>query len=201
MNFFSFSENGAMRKVSKIDFNVNKVFLIDNFKILYLWYGEKASKKKKELSLQKVKTLNIRRKKSKLQVINQNQEHGSFLAIMDILKKGIKPSTSREKRPELKIKYEDTLDLLEAGIDPDFEAEITIRAHELSKEEQNYEVLCHNLAKLQLLFIKGEGNVLDKEVEEKAKEIYKSSSTYDELYWLIAEMSKFLEEKKLDENT
>ncbi len=47
MNFFSFSENGAMRKVSKIDFNENKVFLVDNFKILYLWYGEKASKKKK----------------------------------------------------------------------------------------------------------------------------------------------------------
>ena len=195
MNFFSFSENGAMRKVRKIDFNENKVFLVDNFKTLYLWYGEKASKKKKELSLQKVETLKLRRKKSKLQVINQNQEYGSFLAIMDILKKGM-PSTSIEKRPELKIKYEDTLDLLEAGIDPDFEAKITIEAHKISEEKQSYDDLCYKLAELQLLFLKGEGKVLKHEIKEKAEEIYKSSSTLDELCWLIAEMSKFLEEKK-----
>lgn len=192
MNFFSFSENGAMRKVQKIDFNENKVFLVDNFKILYLWYGEKASKKKKELSLQKIETLKIRRKKSKLQVINQNQEYGSFLAIMDILKKGM-PSTSIEKRPELKIKYEDTIDLLEAGIDTDFEAKITIGAHNLSQEKQSYEDLCHKLAELQLLILKGEGNIKGKDVKEKAKEIYSSSSTYDELCWLIVELSKLLE--------
>jgi len=181
-----------MRKVRKIDFNENKVFFVDNFKTLYLWYGEKASKKKKELSLQKVETLKIRRKKSKLQVINQNQEYGSFLAIMDILKKGM-PLTSIEKRPELKIKYEDTIDLLEAGIDTDFEAKITIGAHNLSLEKQSYEDLCHKLAELQLLILKGEGNINGKDVKEKAKEIYNSSSTYDELCWLIVELSKLLE--------
>lgn len=197
MNFFSFSENGAMRKVNKIDFLPHKVFLVDNFKTLYLWYGKKASKRKKELSLQKVKTLKIRRKKSKLQVINQNQEYGSFLAIMDILKKGIMPSTSIEKRPELKIKYEDTIDLLEAGIDPDFEAKITIEAHKISEEKQSYEDLCYKLAELQLVFLKGEVKVLKQEIKEKAEEIYKSSSTHDELCWLIAEISKILEEKKI----
>lgn len=192
MNFYSFTEHGVMRKVRKIDFNENKVFFVDNFKTLYLWYGEKASKKKKELSLQKVETLKIRRKKSKLQVINQNQEYGSFLAIMDILKKGM-PLTSIEKRPELKIKYEDTIDLLEAGIDTDFEAKITIGAHNLSLEKQSYEDLCHKLAELQLLILKGEGNINGKDVKEKAKEIYNSSSTYDELCWLIVELSKLLE--------
>ena len=194
MNFFSFSENGAMRKVNKIDFNETKVFLIDNFKTLYLWYGEKASTKKKDLSLKKVEKLKETRKKStKIQVINQNHEHGSFLVIKDILKKGITSSTVIEKRPELKIKFEETIDLLEAGINPDFEAEITIDAHIISQEKWSYEDLCHKLAELQLLFLKGDIKISKKEIEEKAEEIYNSSSTYDELCWLIAQTEKLLE--------
>ena len=193
MNLFSFSENGAMRKVKKIDFNESKVFLIDNFKTLYLWYGEKASKEKKDLSLKRVEKLKETRKKStKIQVLNQNREHGSFLVIRDILKKGITSSTPIEKRPELKIKYEETIDLLEAGIDPDFEAEITIAAHNLSQKKLSYEDLCHKLAQVQLLLLKGESNIVKKEIEEKAKEIYTSSSTYEELCWLIVSLEKIL---------
>ena len=193
MNLFSFSENGAIRKVKKIDFNESKVFLIDNFKTLYLWYGEKASKKKKDLSLKRVEELKETRKKStKIQVLNQNREHGSFLVIRDILKKGITSSTPIEKRPELKIKYEETIDLLEAGIDPDFEAEITIAAHNLSQKKLSYEELCHKLAQVQLLLLKGESNIVKKEIEEKAKEIYTSSSTYEELCWLIVSLEKIL---------
>lgn len=194
MNLFSFGENGAMRKVSKIDFNEKKVFLIDNFKTLYLWYGEKASTKKKDLSLRKVEKLKETRKEStSLQILNQNHEHGSFLAIKDILKKGLTSATNIEKRHELKIKFEDTIDLLEAGIDPDFEAEITIAAHNLSQEKWSYEDLCHKLAELQLIFLKGESKLIKKDIEKKAKEIYSSSSTYDELCWLIAQMRKLLE--------
>ncbi len=193
MNLFSFSENGAMRKVKKINFNESKVFLIDNFKTLYLWYGEKASKEKKDLSLKRVEKLKETRKKStKIQVLNQNREHGSFLVIRDILKKGITSSTPIEKRPELKIKYEETIDLLEAGIDPDFEAEITIAAHNLSQKKLSYEDLCHKLAQVQLLLLKGESNIVKKEIEEKAKEIYTSSSTYEELCWLIVSLEKIL---------
>ena len=194
MNLFSFSENGAMRKVKKIDFNETKVFLIDNFKTLYLWYGEKASKKKRDLSLKRVENLKETRKKStNIQILNQNHEHGSFLVIRDMLKKGITSSTTIEKRPELKIKFEETIDLLEAGIDPDFEAEITIAAHNLSQEKRSYEDLCKKLAEVQLFFLKGESKISNNEIEEKAKEIYKSSSTYDELCWLIAQTENLIE--------
>ena len=51
MRLFSVSENGALRKVNKIDFNENKVYLVDDFKTLYLWNGSKASKKKKRFRL------------------------------------------------------------------------------------------------------------------------------------------------------
>ena len=61
MQLFSVSENGALRKASKVDYAENKVFLIDDIKTIYLWIGLKASKKKKELSLKKANLLNSKR--------------------------------------------------------------------------------------------------------------------------------------------
>ncbi len=191
MLFYSIAENGYLRKVNKIDFNGNKAFLVDDVKKIYVWLGEKTSKKKKELSIKRAEFLKSKRKKStKVEIINQNQEFGSFLAIMDILRKGIIPTASIKRRPELKIKFEDTMELLEAGLDPDFEAEITITAHKLSQEKKSYEDLCHRLAELQMVILKGEGKASKKEIEEKAEEIYMSSSTADELCWLISEIDK-----------
>ncbi len=191
MQFYSVSENGALRKINKVDFNENKVFLIYDYKTIFLWFGSKNSKKKKELSIKRAETLKSKRKKStKIEILNQNQEHGPFLVIMDILKKGLKTDDSNERRPELKIKYQDTKDLLEAGLEPDFEAEITMKAHKLSQENKSYEKLCYRLAELQMILLKGEGNISKKETEEKAEDIYKSSSTSDELCWLIAMMDK-----------
>ena len=194
MLIYSVTENGALRKTSKVDFDKNKVFLIDDFKTLYIWQGLNASTRKKNLSLKRAEKLkNERDKPVKIQVINQNQEYGSFLAIRDILKKGLKTTDSIEKRPELKIKYNQTQELIDAGIDPDFEAEITIKAHELAQKNHSYEDLARTLAILQMSFIKGKAS--ENEIQVKTEEIIKSSSTYEELCWLIAEMSKLLVKK------
>ncbi|MFX1308082.1 MAG: hypothetical protein ACFE9M_04935 [Promethearchaeota archaeon] len=194
MLLYSVTENGALRRVSKVDFNENKIFLIDDFKTLYLWFGSKASKKKKDLSIKRTEKLkNQKEKLTEIKIIPQNQEYGSFLAIMDILKKGFKTDESIERRPELEIAIDDTLELIEAGLDPDFEAEITLAAHKLSQEQSSYEDLCRKLAKLQLDFLKGKGKASEKEINKKYEEIFKSSSTYEELCWLIAELSKLWE--------
>ena len=197
MLLYNITENGALRRVAKIEFNENKVYLIDDFRNLYLWFGVNASKKKKDLSVKRAEKLkNEREKNVEIQIMDQNQEYGSLLAIMDLLKKGLKPNTSIDKRPELEIDIEDTMELIDAGIDPDFEAEITINAHNLAQQKNTYEDLCRKLAELQLNFIKGNKEVLENEIKKKAQEIYKSSSTYDELCWLIAELSKLLEKEK-----
>lgn len=194
MQLYLVTESGSLRKISKVDFNENKVFLIDSFNVLYLWFGLKASKKKKDLSIERTEKLKDQRKKStEIKILNQNQEHGSFLAIMDILKKGLKTVDSMEKRPELKIRFNETQELIEAGIDPDFEAEITIASHNLSQENHSYEDLCRKLAELQMSFLKGKEKVSEDELKKKTEDIYKSSSTYDELCWLIVELSKLLE--------
>ena len=194
MQLYLVTESGSLRKINKVDFNENKVFLIDDIKTLYLWFGVKASKKKKDLSIKRTEKLKDQRKKStEIQILNQNQEYGSFLAIIDILKKGLKTVDSIEKRPELKIRFNETQELIEAGIDPDFEAEITLAAHNLSQDNHSYEDLCRKLADLQMSFLKGKGKVSENELKKKTEEIYKSSSTYDELCWLIVELSKLLE--------
>jgi len=196
MLLFSVTENGALRKIKNMDFNDNKVFLIDDFKTIYLWFGSKASKKKKDLSVKRVEKLkNAREKSTEIKFLNQNQEYGSFLAIMEILKKGLKTDSTIERRPELQIEFEDTLELIELGIDPDFEAEITIAAHNLAQEKKPYEDLCKKLAEIQLKLLKDKDKISEKEIQKKTDDILKSSSTYEELCWLIAELSKLLGKK------
>ncbi|MFX1303395.1 MAG: hypothetical protein ACFFBV_06295 [Promethearchaeota archaeon] len=195
MQLYTVYENGVLRKVDKLNFNEARAFLIDDINTIYLWFGSKTSKKKREFAVNRANILNAKRKGiAKIQNIFQGKEFGAFLAIMDILKKGLKPDAFIDKRPELEIEFEGTMELIEAGIDPDFEAEITIAAHKLSQEKNSYEDLCRKLAELQISFLKGKGKASEKEIQKKTDDIYKSSSTYDELCWLIAELSKLLEE-------
>ena len=74
MLIYSVTENGALRKISKVDFNENKVFLIDDFKTIYIWQGQKASTKKKNYSEKRANTVKEERDKPvKIQVITQNR--------------------------------------------------------------------------------------------------------------------------------
>jgi bifunctional DNA-binding transcriptional regulator/antitoxin component of YhaV-PrlF toxin-antitoxin module len=199
MLLYSVSENGALRKATKVDFAENKVYLIDDFKTIYIWFGQKASKKKKDLSVKKANNLNKKRNSTaNIQIINQNQEFGAFLAIKDVLKKGLKQNIPIKRRQELKLEIEDTLELIETGLEPDLEAELTVAAYNIAQEKKSYRELCRNLAELQLTLMKGKGKTSEKEIKRKEDEIFLSSSTYDELCWLIAELKILLERKSFN---
>ena len=183
---YSISENGTMRKANKLELVQNRVYLIDDIKIIYLWYGLTASSQRKDSAIKKCKLINAKRNRlADIQIINQNEEYGSFLAIIDLLKEGKFPT---ERRKELKIKYEDTVELIEAGIEPDLEGEITVLAHDIAEEKKTYEELCRELADLQLSIIMDKKKPTQSEIQEKSEEIYNSSSTYNEICWLLAEM-------------
>ena len=113
-----------------------------------------------------------------------------------ILKKGIKEDASVKKRPELELEVEDTLELLDAGLEPDLEAEITLAAHNLLQKNESYKNLCKKLAELQLIILKGKGKASESEIKKKTEEIRKSSSTEKELCWLIAELNLLIEKNK-----
>ena len=196
MKLFNVYENGALRKVNKVDFADHKVFLVDDDKTIYLWFGKKSSQNKRKLSEVKAqKIIKIRNKRTNLSILHQGNEYGSFLTMIELLKKGFSDIDHVEKRKELKIKVDDTLELIEAGITPDFEGEITIDAHKLSEEKKSYEELCRILAKLQLELINMGNKIKAADIEKKAIQIYQSSSTYDEICWLIAEL-RLLRQKK-----
>ena len=194
MLLYSVYENGATRKVKRADFSKNKVYVIDDIKTIYIWVGSNASKKKENFALRKAENLNIKRDKlARIQVIKQDEEFGAFLAIMDDLRNGIEVESSINKRPELELEIDDTLELIEAGLEPDLVAEINLDAYNLAKENKSYEELCKELAKLQLTISKGSNKLIEKEIKKKSEEIYKSSSTYEEICWLIAELRKLAE--------
>ena len=137
MKLYNMGVRGGLKKINKVGFAQNQVYLIDDYKTLYLWIGKKIPEKTKELSINKVNNLNEKRDPpANIQIINQNKEYGSFIAIMDLLKKGLTKEASIERRPELELHYEDTMEILEAGIDPDLEAEITMTAHEISQQKR-----------------------------------------------------------------
>ncbi len=198
MKLYSVYENGALKNVNRVDFNDKKVYLIDDFKVFYLWFGSNSSEKKKEFGKKRANDLNSKRKSpTRIQIVNQSQERGAFLIIMDILKEGLKNEDSREKRDELVFELEDTLELIDAGLELDLEAEITLNAHNLSQEGISYEDLSKRLAELQLVLLKGKGKPLAYEIKNKTEEILKSTSTFEELAWLVSELEILIKKKQL----
>ncbi len=189
MKLYSVGVRGGLKKINKADFKDNEVFLIDDSKTMYLWFGSNIPKKRREISLNKAKLLNSKKENIvNIQKVVQNKEFGAFIAIKDLLRKGINPRKNLDRRPELEIKYDETVELVDAGLDPDLEAEITLATHKLSQEKKSYKQLCRLLAQLQLDLLKGSKSTLKKDLEKKTLEIFKSSSTYEELCWLIAQL-------------
>lgn len=190
MQVFNVAENGSLRKTTKVDFNdSNRVYLIEAEKFIYLWQGQKASKRKKDLSLKSASNLNEKREKpAKIEVINQNNEFGSFLEIMKALKKGKIEELDIVKRPELDLEIEDTKELIEAGLEPDLIAEINLATYELVQKKKDYKLLCRELAELQLSILEGLDKISESKINKKSQEIFKSTSTYEEVCWLISEL-------------
>jgi predicted DNA-binding antitoxin AbrB/MazE fold protein len=199
VKLYTIYENGVLKKIDKVDFNEKKVYLIDDFKVCYLWFGSLSSEKKKKFGEKRAKDLNNTRKSPvKIQIIHQNKEYGTFLVIMDILRKGLKSEGFREKRDELVFEIEETLELIDTGLELDLEAEITLKAHKLSQEGISYEELSKRLAKSQLILLKGKGKPLITEIKKKTEEILNSSSTFEELCWLVSELELLIEKKQME---
>ncbi len=190
---------GGLKKIRKADFKEDEVYLIDDSKTMYLWFGSNITKKRRDLSIDKAKLINDKNENTaNIQIITQNKEYGAFIAIKDSLKKGEIKKQHLERRPELEIQFEETLELIEAGISPDLEAEITLVAHKLSLENKSYKSLCQTLAKMQLDLTKGLNKASKNEIQKKTQEIFESSSTYEEVCWLIAQLNVIADKSSLD---
>ena len=199
MKLYSVGVRGGLKKISKAAFREDEAYLIDDFKTIYLWFGSNIAKKRRELSVDKTKLRNEKNENiANIQIIIQNKEYGAFLAIKEALMKGEIKKQNLERRPELEIKFEETLELMEAGLSPDLEAEITLAAHKLSKKNISYKNLCQLLAEMQLDLIKGPSKASKSDILKKTQEIFESSSTYEEICWLIAQLNAIANKSSID---
>ncbi len=190
MKLYSVGVRGGLKKISKANFQDDEVYLIDDSKTMYLWFGSNITQKRRDISTNKVNLINDKKETAvNIQIITQNKEYGAFIAIKETIMRGEIKKQNVERRAELEIQFDETKELIEAGLTPDLEAEITLAAHKLSKKNISYKNLCQILAEIQLDLIKGPNKASKNEIQKKTQEIFKSSSTYEEICWLIAELN------------
>ncbi len=194
MILYKIGPKGGLVKVQKASFLTNEAYLIDDYKNIYVWFGKKISEKHRELGLKKAEQIKkVRKLPPSIQINYESKEYGTFLVMKEILEKGKNLADIMDERAELEIEIDDTMDFLEAGLEPDLEGTITLKAHELQQQGKSYEELCRLLAEKQLALI--QGKVSKNNLNIKTKEILDSSATYDELCWLISEIEILMEKK------
>jgi len=75
--------------------------------------------------------------------------------------------------------------------------QVELRAKELMHKELPFDVLCWELAEIQLIIEKGHGNYTDQEVSEMEEKIFNSTISYKEICWIISTLISFLGQQDL----
>ena len=182
MQLFIIEENGDLTEVTKLDFIDEAIYLVDDDETIYIWVGNESSQKKK------INTANLATRLegdldeySKILIMKQKREYGSFLAMMDNLKKGILPGVSIERRPELVLKKPSESIIfkersLDTNITQELQKPIIFKESgqepemELSETEENEEKFG-----------------LESQIREAAYYLSLDNYSYDDLCWMLAE--------------
>jgi len=251
MNLYSIDDKGNLIELDKLEFDDHHVYLIDdNEKItLYIWVGLEVPQYKKDLTAAWARKFDKDRGGAcKILIMMQKREYGSFLSMMENLKKGLIPGETTERRPELVLSVPDELPTstseqriqeiqeveekeAESGVfawlsqlkkhrklvsleseteliqstereepiddeDIGLKSQIREAAYYLSLKKYSYNDLCWLLAE-SIQKVRLDMPSLE-DIHKKAEEVFNSSSTYDELCWLNAQMDILIEQEFLE---
>ncbi|MEJ2248536.1 MAG: hypothetical protein P8Y97_02610 [Candidatus Lokiarchaeota archaeon] len=221
MKLFSVTNKGVLNTLEKLDFHNEDLYIVNDAEknIIYLWNGSDVNQERRSYAADSARKIDKSQGGScKILVMEQNEEYGSFLAIMEDLRKGLLPGISMERRPELILSS--TNDGNQKDIDPTSRilnwwkqfnemlgkstkrliSEQTRSGEEMPDLETQIKEAAYFLSKenysySELCWFLAEKilNINMKmpsldDIKKKAEDIYKSSSTYDELCWLNAEL-------------
>ena len=64
MRLYSVGVRGGLKRISKAEFKEDNVYLIDDFKTIYVWFGSNISKKRKDITINKANLLNEKKEKN-----------------------------------------------------------------------------------------------------------------------------------------
>ncbi len=219
MKLYKVDGSGKLNEINKLELIKNDVYLVDDNRTIYIWVGLEVPQLLKEITAEIARKLDKERGGSaKILIMKQNREYGSFLAIMEQLKKGFHHEKDFERRPELKLEEPDLVKWLnqlkkyrkpapelkyvvfkEGYPLPDIDEEIVNEKDEISLEEQ-INVAAYYLSREEYDYNELCWMLAEKimkhnlrlasieDIRKKAEEVFQSSSSYDELCWLIAEI-------------
>jgi len=201
LNFYSLDDKGNLIDRSKLEFDDNHVYLIDDIekKTLYIWVGLKVPQYKKDLTAAWARRFDKDRGGAcKILIMMQKREYGSFLSMMDQLKKGLIPGKSTGRRPELvlvapkevapsiseikppEIKEED----VEAGVFAWLAQLRNHRVHVTKTEEAEVEISTEKDDESK----DDEEIGLESQIREGAYYLSLKKYSYNDLCWLLAEI-------------
>ena len=104
MKLYNISDNGDLIELNQLYFKENDVYLVDDFEknTVYMWVGLNVPQYKKDITAAWARRLDKERGgSSKILIMKQKREYGSFLAMMEDLRRGLIPGHTAERRPEL----------------------------------------------------------------------------------------------------
>lgn len=103
MKLYNINNRGELIQLDKLNFDENDVYLVDDEKknTIYIWVGLKVRQETKDITAEMARRLDKDRGGStKILIMKEKREYGSFLAMMHNLEKGLIPGVSIERRPE-----------------------------------------------------------------------------------------------------
>jgi len=187
MKLYRISKKGEIIELDRLDFNENEVYLVDDEikRKVYIWVGLEVPQYKKDITAAWARKIDQSRSSiSKILIMKQNREYGSFLSMMDNLSKGLLPGETIEHRPELVLQ----------------ESVKTVKSISVQEPEEKKEDELESRIYAWLNQLKSIINFEPEEVIEESEEIGLESQireaayyvslenySYNDLCWLLAE--------------
>jgi len=104
---FKISDKGELDPLNKLAFEEKDVYLVDDKEnnTIFIWVGINVNQEKKDMTAEIARKLDKDRGGStKILIMKQKREYGSFLAMMHDFEKGLIPGETVERRPEFVFK-------------------------------------------------------------------------------------------------
>ncbi|TFG26961.1 MAG: hypothetical protein EU532_08555 [Promethearchaeota archaeon] len=184
MQLFKVNENGEMINIDKLEFLNDNIYIVDDQIIVYIWVGVNASQKKKDITAEFARKYEKERGETKIRIMRQDREYGSFLAMMDDLKKGLLPGITIERRPELKLEKPQKIDKSGKELISLKNKKVNIETNLIEWLEQ---LKRYRKIQPEEKAIDQEELELEHQIREAAYYLSLENYSYDDLCWMLAE--------------
>ncbi len=201
MNLHRIDDKGNLIELRNLEFENHHVYLIDDIEknTLYIWVGLEVPQYKKDLAAAWARKIDKDRGGAcKILIMMQKREYGSFLSMMDQLKKGLIPGRSTERRPELVLlgpteeapttTEEETVEIKEDIVESGIVAWLKqLVEHRKPFIEELTEEAAPSIKEPDVLDVDEEIG-LESQIREAAYYLSLKKYSYNDLCWLLAEI-------------